>query len=413
MNTVLMPKLGDTMDEGTILSWRKKVGDAVKKGDALAEIETEEVNIEAESLVEGVLRRILVDIGETVPVGTPIALVGAADEPLDTDAEAEAKTSGATAAAANGHAGGITTRIAESVNRIFISPIARRIAAEQQLDLTHIPGTGPGGRITRDDVEVALARRTAAAAQARESAPAATKVTQVAEDVEVVPLTTGRKTVAKRPQQSARTVSHFSMTVSADVTRLGALRASINEYAAGLPQPIGVTLSDLIVRAVALTLARVPEVNVTFDAKGERLLRHKQVNVGIAVALDRGLIVPVVRDANQRGVLDIARESRRLTDAARRGTLKSGDVQGGTFTVSNAEMFGVEEFTAIITPPEAGILAVGAATPTPVVRGGEIVVREMMKLTLTADHRALDGAVAARFLREVKALLEQPVGLLL
>jgi pyruvate dehydrogenase E2 component (dihydrolipoyllysine-residue acetyltransferase) len=400
MNTVLMPKLGDTMDEGTILSWRKQVGDAVKKGDTLAEIETEEANIEAESLVEGVLRQILVDSGETVPVGTPIALVGAADEPLDTDA------------AANGHAGGITTRIAESVNRIFISPIARRIAAEQQLDLTHIPGTGPGGRITRDDVEVALAQRTAAA-QTRESKPAATKAQQAAEDVEMVPLTTGRKTNAKRSQQSARAVSHFSMTVSADVTRLGALRASINEYAAGLSQPIGVTLSDLIVRAVALALARMPEVNVTFDAKGERLLRHKQVNVGIAVALDHGLIVPVVRDAHQRGVLDIARESRRLTDAARRGTLKSGDVQGGTFTVSSAEMFGVEEFTAIITPPEASILAVGAATPTPIVRGGEIVVREVMKLTLTADHRALDGAVSARFLREVQALLEQPVGLLL
>jgi pyruvate dehydrogenase E2 component (dihydrolipoamide acetyltransferase) len=220
-----------------------------------------------------------------------------------------------------------------------------------------------------------------------------------------------RKTIARRLQQSMQTAPHFYVTVSIDATRLGELRASVNEYAASLPQPVKISLNDLIVKGVALALRQVPGVNVSFD--GERLLLKKRVHVGVAVALDRGLIVPVVRDADRLTVLEIARESQRLAAAAKANTLKPEEFQGGTFTVSNLGMYGVESFTAVINPPESAILAVGAATPTPVVRDGQVVVRDVMKVTLSSDHRAVDGAVAARFLQALKTILEQPMGLVL
>ncbi len=208
-----------------------------------------------------------------------------------------------------------------------------------------------------------------------------------------------------------QTAPHFYVTMTIDTTRLGEFRNAVNEYAATLPQPVKVSFNDLIVKAVATALTHMPEVNVSFD--GERLLFKKAINVGVAVALPEGLIVPVVRDADKRGVLDIARESKRLVDAARAGKLKPEDFSGGTFSVSNLGMFGVDEFTAIINPPESAILAVGAIVPTPVVANGQVVVRDQMKVTLSVDHRALDGAVAARFLQDLKRLLEQPLGMLL
>jgi pyruvate dehydrogenase E2 component (dihydrolipoamide acetyltransferase) len=430
MHTVVMPKLGDTMEEGKLLSWSKQVGDPVKKGESLGEIETEKTNIELESFFEGVLRKMLIEPGATVAVGTPIALVGTATEALPAEAGAEQAVPAATrqpevaasmasasnGASANGYAAtAVATRTAEAGGRVFISPIARRIAAEHGLDLATIHGSGPGGRIIRDDVQAALAAPTATpAAQPEltlpiEAVPAVPAVSDA--DVEVVPLSQMRKTIAKRLQQSMQTVPHFYMTVSVDATALGELRAYVNQYAEGLPEPVKITLNDLLLRGVALTLARMPEVNVSFD--GERLLRKKHINLGVAVALDWGLLVPVIHDADKRSVLDIARESRRLVEAARTNKLKADDLQGGTFSVSNAGMFGVESFTAVINPPEAAILAVGAATPTPVVQDGQVVVRDVMKLTLSSDHRVLDGAVSARFLQELKRLLEAPMGLVL
>jgi pyruvate dehydrogenase E2 component (dihydrolipoamide acetyltransferase) len=425
MHKVLMPKMGDTMEEGKILSWRKQVGDTVKKGEALAEIETEKVNIEVEAFASGVLRKIVVGAGETVPVGTEIALIGDAAEPLDgggaRTAEVVTASVGAPAAAA------VATREAPSpatanghaapAGRTFISPIARRIAAEHQLDVAQIHGSGPGGRIIREDVEAALARQPQIAAPASAPAPAVepepvpAPAMAAGEDVQAVPLSQMRKTIAKRLQQSMQTVPHFYMTVSIDTTRLGELRASLNEYATTLPEPVKISINDLVIRAVALALLRMPEVNASFD--GERLLLKKRINIGVAVALDRGLIVPVIRDADRRTVLEIARESRRLIDAARNNTLKLEEFQGGTFSVSNAGMFGVESFTAVINPPESAILAVGAVIPTPVVVEGQVVVRDMMKMTLSSDHRALDGAVSARFLQEIRQLIEQPMSLLM
>ncbi len=303
--------------------------------------------------------------------------------------------------------------------RIFISPIARRIAAEHGLDIARLHGSGPGGRIIREDVEAALEQQETgqhpAVTITADGAIAVSAAGAAGAEVEAVPLTQMRKTIARRLQQSMQTAPHFYVTLAIDATRLGEFRAAVNEYAGSLPQPVKVSFNDLIVKAVAQTLRLMPQVNVSFD--GERLLYKKQINVGVAVALEsgpnQGLIVPVVRDADKRGVLDIARETRRLGEAARNGSLKPDDIQGGTFTVSNLGMYGVESFTAIINPPESAILAVGAIIPTPVVVDRQMVVRDQMRVTLSVDHRALDGATAARFLQELKRLLEQPMAMLL
>ena len=231
-------------------------------------------------------------------------------------------------------------------------------------------------------------------------------------EVEAVPLSQMRKTIAKRLQQSMQTAPHFYVTISVDATQLLQARAQINEYAATLAEPIKVSVNDLVVKAVATALTHMPQMNVSFD--GERILYKKRVNVGVAVALEQGLIVPVVRDADRRGLLDLARESRRLAEAARTNKLKAEELQGGTFTVSNLGMYDVESFTAIINPPESAILAVGAITPTPVATADrQVVVRDVMKMTLSSDHRALDGAIAARFLQELRRLLEQPMAMLI
>jgi pyruvate dehydrogenase E2 component (dihydrolipoyllysine-residue acetyltransferase) len=457
MQTVVMPKMGDTMEEGKILRWIKHEGDTVQKGDALAEIETEKVNIEAEAFAAGVLRKIVAQEGETVAVGAPIALIGKADEPLAeeasqaaqpaTSASKQAQANGATATPTRTPAGTavaepptttttttMTTTTTETEaatagqngERIFISPLARHIAAEHNLDISRIAGTGPSGRIVRDDVQAYLANPQAATvapeaplapqpqpAPAAAPAPASVQAVPAAapgEEVRAEPLSMIRKTIARRLQQSMQTAPHFYVTVAIETNKLGEVRTAINEYAAGLPNPVKVSYNDLIVKAVALALETMPEVNVSFD--GEQLLFKSHINVGIAVALESGLIVPVIRDADKRGVLDIARESRRLSDAARAGRLKPEEFSGGTFTVSNLGMYDVEEFTAVINPPESAILAVGTIVPTPVVREGQVVVRDMMKVTLSVDHRALDGAIAARFLQELKRLLENPMGIL-
>ena len=475
MHTVVMPKMGDTMEEGKILTWMKHEGDKVERGEAIAEIETDKVNIEVESFAEGILRKILVHEGESAPIGAPIALTGTADEPIPpefagsqgqqaqqsgqaagqqaavaaqpaatveagsqagaspeqytpqtvaqpaTQPQREQAQSAPAMAGANGYAapGGTNGRMAsapqtaEHSGRVFISPLARHIAAEHNLDIRQIQGTGPDGRIIKADVEAALSQQQAAPAQAPAQMPAAAAVPAAVpgEEVEAIPLSNMRKTIARRLQQSMQTAPHFYVTMAIDATKLGQFRGQVNEYAAKLPEPLKVSFNDLIVKGVATALTLMPEVNISFD--GERLLRKRRINVGVAVALEQGLIVPVVRDADKRGVLDIARESRRLVEAARNGKLKPEEFQGGTFSVSNLGMYDVEEFTAIINPPESAILAVGAIVPTPVVRDGQVVVRDILKVTMSVDHRALDGATAARFLQQLKRLLEEPLGMLL
>ncbi|MHB8595955.1 MAG: dihydrolipoamide acetyltransferase family protein [Ktedonobacteraceae bacterium] len=433
MKNVEMPKMGDTMEEGKILHWLKNVGDTVKKGDMLAEVETDKVNIEIEAFASGVLRKILTAEGESAPIGAAIALIGAADEPLAGEnggSSGSAKTAGTPIGEeTNTHreamqqtSGPVAAQVAspsttDNVGRIFISPLARRFAEEHQLDYAVLQGTGPNGRIIKMDVEAALAQLAQLQSTATVSAlqpvvafePQFTAVE--AADVVEIPLSSMRRTIARRLSQSMQTAPHFYVTTVIDTTNLAALRKQINDYAAHETAPVKVSFNDLIVRAVARALVHMPQVNVSFAE--DKLLQKKTVNIGVAVALEQGLIVPVLKNAEQRGILDIARETRRLAEAARDGKLRPEEFSGGTFTVSNLGMFEVESFTAVINPPESAILAVGSITPTPVVVDGQVVVRDRMKVTLSSDHRAIDGALAARFLQEVKRLLEEPFGLLL
>ena len=430
MKTIEMPKMGDTMEEGKILRWLKQEGDPVKKGEFVAEVETEKVNIEIEAFTSGVLRKILIPAGKSAPVGASIALVGAADEPLPAGMNGPAtvnvtstpkpgsppaQISVATPSSATPPTAVTSTITVAQQGRTFISPIARRLAQEHNLDYSHIQGTGPNGRIIRMDIEAALAVQK----QAIPAAPAPIYVEPAPEPVTTVtsgeefeiPLTSMRRAIARRLSQSMQTAPHFYMTSVIDTGKLAALRQQINEYAAKDPSPVKVSFNDLIVKAVARALLRIPQMNVSFAE--DRILQKKQVHIGVAVALEQGLIVPVVHSADQRGILEIARETQRLAEAARTGKLRPEELSGGTFTVSNLGMFDVESFTAIINPPESAILAIGAITPTPSVVDGEIVVRDRMKITLSSDHRAIDGATAARFLQEVKRLLEEPLGLLI
>src|SRR5438105_12007741 len=295
-----------------------------------------------------------------------------------------------------------------------------------------IHGTGPNCLIIKIDVEAALAsqRQPVASVTAPASVPEAQPAQPVAlpplealpvlepapagrdtGEVVEIPLTAMRRTIAKRLSQSMQSAPHFYVTSVIDTGKLAALRQQINEFAATETVPVKVSFNDLIIKAVARALVRMPQVNVSFAE--DRLIQKKQVHVGMAVALEQGLIVLVIHNADQRGILDIARESQRLAEAARTGKLRPEEFSGGTFTVSNLGMFDVDSFTAVINPPESAILAVGSITPTPVVVDGQVVVRDRMKVTLSSDHRAIDGAIAARFLQEVKRLLEEPFGLIL
>ncbi len=435
MKRVEMPKMGDTMEEGKILRWIKKEDDPVKKGESIAEVETDKVNIEIEAFASGVLRKILVSEGASAPIGATIALIGAPDEPVPEETSVSGRSQGGSPQMASGRPGSTTISgpplaraeagraevgRAEASSaptgdqgRTFISPIARRMAQEHQLDYRQIRGTGPNGRIIKMDVEAVLAQRKEPVVQIPVAAPEPEPelVGVGADDVVEIPLTAMRRTIAKRLSQSMQTAPHFYVTSVIDTGKLAVLRQQINEYAAGEPAPVKVSFNDLIIKAVARALVRMPQVNVSFAE--DRILQKKQVHIGIAVALDQGLIVPVLHHADQRGVLDIARETQRLAEAARNGKLRPEELSGGTFTISNLGMFDVESFTAVINPPESAILAVGSITPTPVVVDGQVVVRDRMKVTLSSDHRVLDGVTAARFLQEVKRLLEEPLGVLL
>src|SRR5437660_1833097 len=447
MKAVERPKMGDTMEEGKILRWLKKEGEPIKRGEPLAEVETDKVNIEIEAFASGVLRKILVPEGGSAPIGTSIALVGSADEPLPesvdspgqvgsvagtkpvsnkgVDEKSDLRPSvspiGSPAAPIRDARPQLANAIASAPirsastiaerGRVFISPVARRLAEEHHIDYTRLRGTGPNGRIIKLDIESAITMQpqmTPVAPTYVEPEPVAISDTG---DVLEIPLTTMRRTIARRLTQSMQTAPHFYVTSVIDTGKLAQLRQQINEYAAQLPSPVKVSFNDLIVKAVAHALLRMPEVNVSFAE--DRILQKKQVHMGVAVALEQGLIVPVVHNADKLGMLDLARETQRLAEAARTGKLRPEDLSGGTFTVSNLGMFDVDSFTAVINPPESAILAVGSITPTPVVVDGQVIVRNRMKVTLSADHRAIDGATAARFLQEVKRLLEEPFGLLL
>jgi pyruvate dehydrogenase E2 component (dihydrolipoamide acetyltransferase) len=413
---VKLPRLGQGMESGTIVRWLKSEGDTVKKSEPLYELDTDKVTQEVESDIDGVLLKIVVQEGE-VEVGTTIAVIdGAGDSALagDVAPAADEKPNAETSAAApavaapaaapppaeaapatptggNGSAAGSVSLPAGG--RIKASPLARRIARERGVDLTALAGTGPDGRIVAEDVESAPVAGAAAPAPAVEPAG----------DVEVVTLTPTRKTIARRLTE-AWAAPVFQLGVSIDMTEALHLREQlVARLQEGAVKP---TVNDLLTRFVGVALIRNRAINATLT--GDEIHRHASAHVGIAVAAPSGLVVPVIRDADRRSVQEIAGARAELVGRARDGKLTREDMSGGTFTISNLGMLGVDEFVAVLNPPQVAILAVGAVKPTPVVVDGEVDVAPMMHVTLTCDHRAIDGADGAEFLRTLVALVEQP-----
>jgi pyruvate dehydrogenase E2 component (dihydrolipoamide acetyltransferase) len=423
MSEILMPRLSDTMEEGVVSSWHKKPGDKVAVGDALVDIETDKALMEYEAYEDGVLGEILVPEGGTAAIGTPIAVlltdgstglaVPAPRPPAEPAAVASASAEVPAETPAVNGASAPAPATPNGRSRPPSSPLARRIARESGVDLTTVTGSGPGGRIVRADVEAAardavvMSTRPAvtppAVAPPAAPLPSAPAVREDDPDTEQVPLSRIRKVTARRLAESMRTAPHFYLTRVVDAEELLAFRATLNAALA----PAKVSVNDLIVKACATALRANPVLNVSFTE--EHLLVHKRVHVGVAVALDEGLVVPVIRDADRKSVSAIGAETRELASRAREQKLTPQEMSGGTFTVSNLGMFGVDAFTAVINPPEAAILAVGATRKEVVFRDGEVVPRDRMTLTLSIDHRACDGATGAKFLGELADLLENPL----
>ena len=426
MPDVIMPRLSDTMEEGELSRWMKQVGDEIHKGDVLAEIETDKATMDLEAFDNGILEQLLVTAGALVPIGAPVARIGdgsnivadgaapAAPVAAPTAAPVAAPTAVPTAVAPTAPAA--PTPPATPTGELRTSPLARKIGREHGIDLHTIVGTGPQGRITRTDVDAAIAQQETAvpaAASAPVSAPPAAipqpaSTSTGSTDSVAVPVSRIRAVTARRLTES-QAVPHFFLTSVVDVERLVAFRAEVNASLA----PLGtkVSLNDLFVRASAVALRAHPEVNASWG--DGVILRHTHVNVGVAVATDDGLLVPVVTDADQKSLGAIATETRALAGLARTGGLSLAQMSGGTFTISNLGMFGIDSFTAVLNPPEAGILAIGAASDVPAVRDGVLVTVPTVKITLTVDHRVLDGAVAAAFLRDLTTLLEEPLRIVL
>ncbi|HEX4208227.1 MAG TPA: dihydrolipoamide acetyltransferase family protein [Ktedonobacteraceae bacterium] len=423
MPEVNMPRLSDTMEEGTITRWLKKPGDEVKRGDILAEVETDKANMEIEAYDNGVLEQISVHEGEAAPIGQVIATIGsgagaaAKQQPTATKQEARPEVkqevgAGAKAAPAQATAAQTSTVSAAPApdsetsrhnGTLKVSPLARRMAEEHSIDLASINGSGPGGRIVRDDIEDYLdQQRQATPAQPTAPAPQITATGAQPADSEVVKLTQMQKTVARRLTESKQTVPHFYVSTEIDMTAALELRQKLN--AALSEEGVKISVNDMIVRAAALALEKFPEVNSSYV--DSQFLRHQHINIGMAVDVPGGLLVPVLRDVNSKGLRTIARESKALIEKARAGKLVLTDFQGGTFSISNLGMMDVSDFIPVINPPEAAILAVASTRKTFVPVDGQPVLRDIMKVTVSADHRIIYGATVARFLQEVKRLLQ-------
>lgn len=442
MPAVIMPKMGDAMEEGTLLRWIKNEGDTVAAGDPLAEIETDKVTLELTAEEAGTLAKRIAREGESIPVGQPIAMILGEGERLEDGATAAAAPAPperlqreAAQAAPRPAEGGETTHGAAVVaqeppapatpaerraepatstgagaaERVKVSPLARRIAQEHEIDLHRVQGSGPGGRIVREDVEAFLQQRQAAPSSTPAAPVAPAAAVAATAEVERVPLSRMRATIARRMVESKTTIPHIYVSAEVDMTEALRWRKQLNEAATG--EGYKITVNDMIVKACALALTKFPNVNASF--MGDHIARHQQINISIAVALKEGLIAPVVRDADQKSLGRISRETADLATRARDGKLQPREFDGGTFTVSNLGPYGVDVFVAIITLPQVAALAVGSAVQKAVVVDGQIAVRDRMTVTVSADHRVIDGAEAAQFIGEVRRLLEQPLALLM
>jgi pyruvate dehydrogenase E2 component (dihydrolipoamide acetyltransferase) len=411
---VLLPALSPTMKEGKITRWLKKEGDKISSGTAIAECETDKSNLEIEAYDDGVLLKILVAEGGLAPVGSPIAYIGKPGEKVEAapaaapvaaapaPAPAAAAPKPAPILAAAPKPAPLTTAV-ETNGRVRASPLAKAIAKDQGVDLARVAGSGPSGRIVKRDVEqAAQAGPLTAKGPATKAFPRAARGARP--EPEAIPLTQMRKVIAQRLGEVKPGVPHFYLTVEVEMDEA----MGVKDQAKALETKVSV--NDVIVKAAAVALRRFPRLNQQFA--DDRILQLQTVDVGVAVAIEEGLITPVVRDADQKGLAEISAEVKDLADRARRKALKPEEYSGGSITVSNLGMFGIDSFVAIINPPHAAILAVGAVAPKAVVRDGQIVMRQMMSVTLSGDHRVIDGAVGAQYLQVFKGILEHPLRML-
>jgi len=430
------------MEEGQLSRWLKKEGDKVSMGEPLAEIDTDKATMEMQALANGVLRKIIIKEGESAPLGQLIAIIGEPDEDISAmlansgsgalpkvlASESESKpeqppapvpaaepsappkpgASPAKTAGADGN-GSAPTPAAASPERLIVSPLAARMAAEAGVDLRSVTGSGPGGRIVKRDIEAAMSQgeTPAAAAAATTGAvvkfparqPGATEASPFVDE----PVSEIRRIIAKRLVTSLGPIPHFFLTTEIEMDRAAEMRRNINE----LDPDLKLSINDIIIKVAAAALIAHPQVNASFQEKTVRY--YERADVGVAVAIEDGLITPVVRAADQKSLSEIAREVRDLAERARKRKLKPEEYTGASFSISNLGMFGIDEFTAVINPPEGAILAIGAMTAKPVVRGNEIVVRQMMRVTMSCDHRVIDGATGAKFLQTFKKTMENPL----
>ena len=427
---ILMPALSPTMTEGNIAKWHKKEGDEVASGDLLAEIETDKATMELEAVDEGVLGKIIAAEGsENIAVNTPIAVM--LEEGEDASAAAPAAPAPAPAAppepaptpeaapAPEPAAAPQPAPAAPKSNggRLFASPLAKRIAADAGIDIAAISGSGPHGRVVKRDVDAAIAGGVAAPAAAPSAAPPApaapapAQLPVVAGGYTEVPHNNMRKTIARRLQESKQTVPHFYVTMECEIDKLLAMRKDLNARAEATGEDYKISVNDFIIRAAAFAMKKVPDVNASWT--DEAMLVYNDIDISVAVAIDGGLITPIVRKADQKGLAVISNEMKDLAARAREGKLSPDEFQGGGFTISNLGMYGVKEFAAIINPPQSCILAVGAGEQRPVVRDGALTTATMMSVTLSTDHRVVDGALGAEWLQAFKVLIEDPLAMLL
>jgi pyruvate dehydrogenase E2 component (dihydrolipoamide acetyltransferase) len=443
---VVMPKLSPTMEEGQISRWLKQEGDKVSMGEPLAEIDTDKATMEMQALGSGVLRKILLKEGESVPLGQLIAVIGEPDEDISAlleQADASAQTQTATQADktdkaepsaeqtpptqsqstdstaktrnASGNGAQAAPPDGQTSARLIVSPLAARMAAEAGINLRSLTGSGPGGRIIKRDIEAAMNASQQAEASASQTPqrhlravqpgaqPAQAPTVEGASPYRDEPTSVMRQTIARRLVTSIGPVPHFFLTTEIEMDRVVEMRRSINEIDAELK----ISINDVIIKVAAAALIQHPQVNASFQDRAIRY--YERADIGVAVAIEDGLITPVVRSADQKFLSQIAGEVRELAERARSRKLLPEEYTGATFSISNLGMLGIDEFTAVINPPEAAILAVGAVTPKPVVRDGQVVVRQMMRVTMSCDHRVIDGATGARFLQTFKRLLENPL----
>ncbi len=396
---VIMPQMGFDMKEGTVVRWLKNEGSPVKKGEPIAEIETDKATVELEAFATGVLRKVFVKEGVKVPVGQVIGVIAQPDEALpraNGPSVAPTKESGRQPIEA------VQTPASASAERVAASPMARKLAEDLHVDLAQVKGSGPGGRVTREDVE-------AFADKKQSPAPAEVVPNLVAvEPAMSAPQSKMRQAIASAMSRSKREIPHFYVTAEVDMTEALKLRQQLNK---AFQDSTHITINDLIVKAAAKAVTKYPKFNASYAETG--IQEHKETNVGVAIALPEGLIAPAILDCANKTLADIARASKSLGERAKGGTLRNQEYTGATFTVTNLGMFDVYEFSAIINPPQSASLAIGSVRKQPVVKDGQVVVADVMKATLSIDHRVADGAEAAQFLAEVKTLLENPVRLLI